>query len=131
MLVVTATSGIFSLRLSNFSGLENSPDRMKFDWRGFMKLTSSMDFNQKSRRIMWVCGRRAKQYKNYGELLYAKGVTMRQNHLKAVYDKKKQNERREAAELTLKPNIRSTPSVCHHVGFRVSAPPLKASVISF
>ncbi|XP_073393958.1 uncharacterized protein [Physcomitrium patens] len=61
--------------------------------------------SKKSRRIMWVCGRRAKQYKNYGELLYAKGVTMRQNHLKAVYDKKKQNERREAAELTLKPNI--------------------------
>lgn len=50
-------------------------------------------------------GKIAKQYKNYGELLYAEGLTMRENHLKAVADKKKHDEAKELAELLPKPKI--------------------------
>jgi len=56
-------------------------------------------------------GKIAKQYKNYGELLYAEGLTMRQNLLKAISDKQKHDEEREMAEVTLKPKIRSVRSV--------------------
>lgn len=45
MFVVIVILGIFSLRLFNFLGLENSLDWMKFDWRGFMKFIFLMDFN--------------------------------------------------------------------------------------
>lgn len=76
--------------------------------RQFMHFIPSMDVvNQKSWRMTRVRGKIAKQYKNYGELLYAEGVTKRQNHLKAVSDRLKQVERWELEELTLKPKIRS------------------------
>lgn len=68
--------------------------------------------NQNSWRLTRMRGKIAKQYKNYGELLYAEGLTMRQNHLKAVSDKAKHDEVKEMAELTLRPKIRFEISAC-------------------
>lgn len=77
-----------------------------------MHLTHFMDVvNQTSWRLTRMRGKIAKQYKNYGELLYAEGLTMRENHLKAVADKKKHDEAKELAELLPKPKIRSVTSV--------------------
>lgn len=84
-----------------------------------MHFIPSMDvMNQKSWRMTRMRGKIAKQYKNYGELLYAEGVTMRQNHLKAVSDRLKQVEKWELEEVTLKPKIRSADS-CHPADYKI------------
>ena len=59
-------------------------------------------------------GKLAKQYRNYGELLYAEGLTMRQNHIKAVCERQQQVESRELAEVTLMPKIRFVKIICNH-----------------
>ena len=73
-----------------------------------MQLIYTMDVvNQTTWRLTRMRGKIATQYRNYGELLYAEGLTMRQNHLKAAEDKKRHDEARELAELQPKPKIRS------------------------
>lgn len=52
-------------------------------------------------------GRTAKQYRNYGELLYTEGLTKRENQMKLIAKKQKDDEAREMAEITGKPEIRS------------------------
>jgi hypothetical protein len=77
-----------------------------------MHLIHSLDVvNQTPWRLTRTRGEIAKQYRNYGELLYAEGLTMRENHLKAVADKQKHDEARELAELQPKPTIRFVRSV--------------------
>ncbi|KAG0620707.1 hypothetical protein M758_4G237100 [Ceratodon purpureus] len=61
-----------------------------------------------SKRSWWLSrmrGKFAKQFRNYGELLYAEGLTKRQNHIKAVRERAEQLESRELAEVTLRPKI--------------------------
>lgn len=67
--------------------------------------------NQRTCRLTRMRGMIAKQYKNYGELLYAEGLNMRQKHMKAVADKQKQDEAKELDGVTLKPKIRSVISL--------------------
>ncbi|KAG0591885.1 hypothetical protein KC19_1G209400 [Ceratodon purpureus] len=64
-----------------------------------------MGLSKTTWRLTRMRGKAAKQYRNYGELLYAEGLTMRQNHLKAVADKQKHDEAKELAELQPKPKI--------------------------
>lgn len=56
-------------------------------------------------------GRTAKQYRNYGELLYTEGLAKRENQMKLIAKKQKDDEARELAELTGKPEIRYFSSV--------------------
>lgn len=51
-------------------------------------------------------GKTAKQYRNYGELLYTEGLTKRENQQKLVEKKKKEDEAKELSELTGIPEIR-------------------------
>lgn len=88
--------------------LNNRP--VHVHWKRLMCLMDIV--NQNSWRLTRMRGKIAKQYKNYGELLYAEGLTMRQNHLKAVSDKAKHDEVKEMAELTLRPKIRFVISAC-------------------
>lgn len=68
---------------------------------GFWVLT-----HQKSWKIMRMRGRTAKQFKNYGELLYTEGLTKKENRLKLIAQKQQDDAAKELAELTLKPEIR-------------------------
>jgi hypothetical protein len=56
---------------------------------------------------MLMRGRTAKQYRNYGELLYTEGLTKKENHQKLIEKKLKDDEAREMSELTGIPEIRS------------------------
>jgi hypothetical protein len=78
-------------------------------------------------------GKIAKQYRNYGELLYAEGLTKRQNHIKAVRERAEQVESRELAEVTLMPKIRFVRSVspCGVKDLGVLAPPFGLALTSF
>lgn len=51
-------------------------------------------------------GRTAKQYRNYGELLYTEGLTKKENQQKLIEKKQKDDEVRELCELTGIPEIR-------------------------
>ncbi|XP_073388537.1 uncharacterized protein [Physcomitrium patens] len=64
-----------------------------------------MGLSKRTCRLTRMRGMIAKQYKNYGELLYAEGLNMRQKHMKAVADKQKQDEAKELDGVTLKPKI--------------------------
>lgn len=55
---------------------------------------------------MLMRGRTAKQFKNYGELLYTEGLTKKENKLKLIAKKQQDDAAKELAELTLKPEIR-------------------------
>lgn len=48
----------------------------------------------------------AKQYRNYGELLYTEGLIMKKTQMKLMEQKQKNDEARELAQLTLMPEIR-------------------------
>lgn len=67
--------------------------------------------HQKSWKIMLMRGRTAKQFKNYGELLYTEGLTKKENKLKLIAKKQQDDAAKELAELTLKPEIRYTSSI--------------------
>lgn len=56
-------------------------------------------------------GRTAKQFKNYGELLYTEGLTKKENKLKLIAQKQQDDVAKELAELTLKPEIRYNSSI--------------------
>lgn len=51
-------------------------------------------------------GKIAKQYRNYGELLYTEGLTKKENQQKLIEKKKRDDEVRELSELTGIPEIR-------------------------
>lgn len=51
-------------------------------------------------------GRTAKQYKNYGELLYSEGLNRRDQMKQLILKKQQEDELKELEELTLKPEIR-------------------------
>lgn len=51
-------------------------------------------------------GRTAKQYRNYGELLYTEGLTKKENQQKLIEKKLKDDEAKEMSELTGIPEIR-------------------------
>jgi hypothetical protein len=55
---------------------------------------------------MWMRGRAAKQYRNYGELLYTEGLIKKKTQMKLMEQKQKNDEARELAQLTLMPEIR-------------------------
>ncbi|CAM6056371.1 unnamed protein product [Sphagnum tenellum] len=61
--------------------------------------------SKKSWRIMRMRGRTAKQYRNYGELLYMEGLTKKENQMKLIKQKQSDDEARELAQLTLMPEI--------------------------
>lgn len=60
---------------------------------------------------MRMRGRTAKQFKNYGELLYTEGLTKKENKLKLIAKKQEDDAAKELAELTLKPEIRCKSSI--------------------
>ncbi|KAG0617566.1 hypothetical protein M758_5G199500 [Ceratodon purpureus] len=79
--------------------------------RSFERYQEKIDRNRmnvpkKSWRIMLMRGRTAKQYRNYGELLYTEGLTKKENQQKLVEKKLKDDEAREMSELTGVPEIR-------------------------
>jgi hypothetical protein len=47
----------------------------------------------------------AKQYRNYGELLYTEGLIKKKTQMKLMEQKQKNDEARELAQLTLMPEI--------------------------
>jgi len=51
-------------------------------------------------------GRTAKQYRNYGELLYMEGLSKKENQQRLIEKKQKDDEVRELSELTGIPKIR-------------------------
>lgn len=51
-------------------------------------------------------GRTAKQYGNYGELLYSEGLSKMEQLKKMIQKKQEEDEAKELKELTLKPEIR-------------------------
>jgi len=55
---------------------------------------------------MLMRGRIAKQYRNYGELLYIEGLTKKKNQEKLIEKKRKDDEVKELSELTGIPKIR-------------------------
>ncbi|XP_024367520.1 uncharacterized protein [Physcomitrium patens] len=66
---------------------------------------NKINVSKKSWRIMLMRGKTAKQYRNYGELLYTEGLTKRENQQKLVEKKKKEDEAKELSELTGIPEI--------------------------
>ncbi len=70
--------------------------------------------DQKSSRIMRMRGRTAKQYRNYGELLYREALSKRQNQQKLIAKKLKDDEAKVLAEMTGVPEIRY---IIHSVKF--------------
>ncbi|CAK9883053.1 unnamed protein product [Sphagnum jensenii] len=61
--------------------------------------------SKKSSRIMRMRGRTAKQYRNYGELLYREALSKRQNQQKLIAKKLKDDEAKVLAEMTGVPEI--------------------------
>ncbi|OAE30435.1 hypothetical protein AXG93_2121s1080 [Marchantia polymorpha subsp. ruderalis] len=64
--------------------------------------------SKKSWRIWRMRGRTAKQYGNYGELLYSEGLSKMEQLKKMIQKKQEEDEAKELKELTLKPEIRVT-----------------------
>jgi hypothetical protein len=63
---------------------------------------------------MRMRGRTAKQYRNYGELLYREALSKRQNQQKLIAKKLKDDEAKVLAEMTGVPEIRY---IIHSVKF--------------
>ncbi|BBN01385.1 hypothetical protein MPTK1_2g07010 [Marchantia polymorpha subsp. ruderalis] len=61
--------------------------------------------SKKSWRIWRMRGRTAKQYGNYGELLYSEGLSKMEQLKKMIQKKQEEDEAKELKELTLKPEI--------------------------
>ncbi|CAM6029269.1 unnamed protein product [Sphagnum balticum] len=61
--------------------------------------------SKESWRIMRMRGCAAKQYRNYGELLYTEGLIKKKTQMKLMEQKQKNDEARELAQLTLMPEI--------------------------
>ena len=55
---------------------------------------------------MKLRGRAAKQFRNYGELLYREGLSKEEQKQKLIQKKLQEDEDKELSSLTLKPEIR-------------------------
>ncbi|KAI5066253.1 hypothetical protein GOP47_0018877 [Adiantum capillus-veneris] len=62
-------------------------------------------FSKKTRRIMRLRGRAAKQFRNYGELLYREGLNKEEERQRLIDKKMQEDEDKELRLLTLKPEI--------------------------
>ncbi|KAH7432578.1 hypothetical protein KP509_07G028800 [Ceratopteris richardii] len=62
-------------------------------------------FSKKTRRIMRLRGRAAKQFRNYGELLYREGLSKEEERRRLIQQKLQEDKDKELRLLTLKPKI--------------------------
>ncbi|CAM6122475.1 unnamed protein product [Calypogeia fissa] len=61
--------------------------------------------SKRSWRVWRLRGRTAKQYRNYGELLYSEGLNKKEQLKQLIVKKQQEDELKELRELTLKPEI--------------------------
>jgi len=76
-------------------------------------------------------GRTAKQYRNYGELLYMEGLTKKENQMKLIKQKQSDDEARELAQLTLMPEIRCLNSLELNCWYLCVQSPVQSSRVCF
>ncbi len=76
-------------------------------------------------------GRTARQYRNYGELLYMEGLTKKENQMKLIKQKQSDDEARELAQLTLMPEIRCLNSLELNCWYLCVQSPVQSSRVCF